>query len=303
MSKKNLYLGGILILLIIAAVVYQWPFAEWRSGLGKPKNFLAGIDAYKIDKIEIAKGGATVGLERQGDKWKIAGEKDFFAAPDAAAGLQKGLVEIVKADLELASSNKEKKGDFNTDDSGIKVKLIRGGDAAAEFAVGRRSNDFTGAYISEMNSDNTYKINYDIFSLFNRNEWRDLTIFSFDKEKIDKIRFQYPDREFTAEKNDGKWIVAIPQKTDIDQEKIGKVLETISALAAEEIPEQNFSGTGLEKHSIIIQVSGENINGTLMIGDKNKDGFYYAKKGNSDNIYLISGAARDGLHKKMEDLK
>lgn len=303
MSKKNLYLGGILIILIAAAVIYQGPFAQWRSGLGKPKNFLAAVDFAKINKIEIVKGGETIILDKQGDKWKIAGEKDFFAAPEAAAELKNGLNEIAKADLELASSNKEKKIDFKTDDSGTRVKLMYDGITAAEFIIGNRSNDFRGAYISEINSDSTYKINYDLFSIFNRDEWRDLTIFAFNKENINKIRFQYPDREFTAEKKDGKWLIAIPQKMDVNQDKVEKILDVIASLQAEEIPEQKFAGTGLEKHNIIIQVSGASVNGVVMLGDKNKDGQYYAKKGDSDNIYLISGAARDELNKKMEDLK
>lgn len=303
MSKKNLYLGGILILLIIAAVIYQGPFAEWKSGLSKPKNFLAKIDASKIDKIEIIREGKTIELDKQGDKWKIAGEKDFFAASDAVADLQNKLSEMAKADLDLASSNKEKKADFKTDGSGTKVKLMNGNNIAAEFIAGNRSNDFAGAYIAEINSDNTYKINCDIFNTFNRDEWRDLTVFSLDKEKINKIRFQYPNREFTIEKKDGKWSITIPQKMDINQDKIVKILDAISSLKAEKIPEQNFAGTGLEKHGIIAQIYGENIDSTVMIGDKNKEGLYYAKKGDSDNIYLLSEEQRKELNKKIEDLK
>lgn len=291
------------MLLIIAAVVYQGPFAEWRSGLSKPKNFLAKIDASKIDKIEIIREGKTIELDKQGDKWKIAGEKDFFAASDAVADLQNKLSEMAKADLDLASSNKEKKADFKTDGGGTKVKLINRNDTVAEFILGDRSSDYLGAYIAEINSGNTYKINCDIFDLFNRDEWRDLTIFAFDKEKINKIRFQYPDREFTVEKKDGKWSVATPQKMDINQDKIEKILDVVSSLRAEEIPEQNFAGTGLEKHSIIVQISGEGIDSAIMTGGKNKDGQYYAKKGDSDNIYLISGEQRDELNKKIEELK
>lgn len=303
MSKKNFYLGGILILLIAASILYKGPFIKWKNGSNKPKNFLAGINADSIDKIEIVKAGKTVVLEKQGDNWKIAGEKNFSVSTKTAADLKNGLGEMAKAELDLASSNKEKKIDYKTDDSGTKIKLMNGNYIAAEFTVGNRSNDFVNVYISQANSKNTYKIAYDVYNLFNKDEWRDMSIFSLDQTKINKIRFQYPDREFTAEKKDGKWAITVPRKMNVSQEKIQNVLSEFAALRAEKIPEQKFSGTGLEKHNLIVQVSGDGIDVTLMIGDKSKDGFYYVKKGDSDNIYLISGAARDDLNKKMEDLK
>ncbi len=69
MDKKTLRLGGILIILIVLAYLYQGPLKEWRAGLGKPKNFLASVDAGQINKIEIIQKEKTVVLEKQGDKW------------------------------------------------------------------------------------------------------------------------------------------------------------------------------------------------------------------------------------------
>ena len=83
----------------------------------------------------------------------------------------------------------------------------------------------------------------------------------------------------------------------------------MSNLSTVQIPAQTFEGTGLEKHTIIIQVMGDDIDNTLMIGDvksidaEGEDELYYVKKGSSDNIYLITKEQRDELERKIWQFK
>lgn len=313
MNKKNFTLGGALIILVALAYLYQGPIKEWRQDSGKPKNFLAIVDVEQIDKIEIIKNEEVTVLEKAGERWKIGGTKDFYVKDELVSSLKSGLDEAVEADIELVSGNKEKKSDFQTDlENGVNVKLSQGDQAIADFIVGKRAVDFTSTYISELESDNTYIITADISGVFNYIDWRDKTIFAFDKEKISKIRFQYPDREFTITKTlehentetaEYGWEGALPYKFSIDQKKIDVILDIMSNLTAVEIPGQNFEGTGLEKNLIIAQVYGEGIDNILMIGDANEDELYYAKKGDSDNIYLIVKEQRDELDKRIGDFK
>jgi hypothetical protein len=310
MNKKTLKLGGILIILIALAYLYQGPLKEWRENSGKTKNFLAEVDASQIDKIEITKGEKTTTLEKYDNKWKIGGAKDFYVQQDAAESLVKGLQNAAKAKLDLASNSKEKKSEFQTDkENGVHIKLIQGGQTTADFIVGKRAMDFTSTYVSQPESDNTYSIKADLYGVFGRSDWYDKTIFSSDKEKINKIRLQYPypDREFTAEKTavDGvdAWEGTMPYKFNVNKDKIDKILDLMSNLTAAEIPEQKFEGTGLEKHLIIAQATGEGIDNILMIGGDNGEELYYVKKSDSDNIYLIAKEQRDELDKKIEDLR
>ncbi len=218
------------------------------------------------------------------------------------------LQDAAKAEMDLISKSKEKKSEFHTDEeSGICVKLIQGGQTTVDFIVGKRAMDFTSAYISQPESDNTYSIKADLYSVFGISDWYDKTIFSSDKEKINKIRLQYPDREFTAEKTavDGvdAWEGTMPYKFNVNKDKIDKILDIMSNLTATEIPEQKFEGTGLEKHLIIAQATGEGIDNILMIGGDNGEELYYAKKSDSDNIYLIAKEQRDELYKRIDDLR
>jgi len=140
-------------------------------------------------------------------------------------------------------------------------------------------------------------------NVFVREEWRDLAILSFSQDQASSIRFQYPSRQFTVEKKDNKWAGTLPKPFSVTESKITDVLGVLANLQAEKIPAQDFKGTGLEKNNIIIQVKGDGFDNILMIGDCTKDNLCYAKRGDSDNIYLISKANRDALDKKFTDLK
>jgi hypothetical protein len=303
MNKKTLILGGALIILIALAYIYQGPLRQWRANLGKPDNFLAKIDTEQISKMEIIKDSQTTILERESEKWKVGGTNDFYVKDSVIDNAIQSLKKAAEGELRLVSSNKEKKSVFKTDESGIRVKLYQAGELAADFIIGKTGSDFVSTYISLPDADNTYAVKANLFSSFNQNEWRDRTIFSSDKEKIAKIRFQHPNREFAVEKVEGIWQGTSPYKFDVDENKIDKILNIMSNLTAVKIPEQNFEGTGLDKRDIIVQATGEGIDNTIMIGDENDEGYYYAKRADSDNIYLISKWQRDELNKQIWELK
>jgi hypothetical protein len=308
MSKKNLILGGIFIVLLSLVYFYQGPWQGIKERKGKMENFLAKIDAERIDKIEIKGLSGETLLEKTGDRWKIGGTKDFYAGKASIESAIKSLKEAGKADISLASERADKKADFKVDEeNGTLVSLYREGNEVLKIVLGKPSNDYTGSYISRLDDDNTYIVKPNL-SAFELGRWHDTAIFSSPKDDINKIRFQYPRNEFTLEKIDGQWKGVAPNAFDVDEKKILEVLNIMSSLNAADIPEQKFEGTGLEKNLIIVQASGEGVDNTLMVGNKFEGGdpeedLFYAKPGNNDNIYLIHKHERDQLDKKIQDLR
>lgn len=309
MSKKNLFLGGILLVLIFFAYIYNGPFQTWEQNKGKPDNFLTNVNLEKINKILISKNGKETALELVGDKWRIAGTKDFYVKDDVMSTAIDSLKKAQSDDLELVSENKEKKNKFETGDNGIDLKLQDGDNLIEEFIIGKTGNDFKSSYISSPKDDKTYLVNAPLNSSFGKKDWYDKTIFSGDKKNINKIRFQYPDREFSIEKQDEKWTGVSPYKFNVSEEKIKDILNIMSNLNSPLIPEQKFEGSGLEKNSIIVEASGDGFSNVLMVGDaykpegSDKIAYYYAKKGSSDNIYLITKEQKENLDKHIWELK
>ena len=306
-------LGAILIILLVIAYIQQGPWRQWRENKNKVDNFLAGLNMDEVDRIEITSSNQTTALIKESDeRWKVDGAKDFYVNETVISDLINALKQAAESEIEIVSTNKEKKSNFQTDlENGIRVVLKDGEEAAADFVVGKNANDYRRVYVSRPNDGSTYVLKTSLRNAVSRKDWRDRTIFSVDKEKINKIRFQYPTREFTIEKKDGKWEGILPYKFKVDEDKIKEVLDIMSNLSAVKIPEQKFEGTGLEKHLIIVEATGDGIDNVLMVGegsreDKDESGmplYYYAKRGDKDNIYLITRGQKEELEKRIRDLK
>lgn len=301
MTKKNLILGGILIILIALAYIYQGPLKKWQANLGKPKNIFSKVDIAKVNKIEINNNKKIVNLEKEDGKWKINGTKNLYLSESQASMIEKILSDSQKENLELVSANKENKKEFNTDGSGTTIRLMDAGKELINFVVGKEGSE-GGSYISQESIKETYFIKQEL-AFFRNEEWGDKIIFNSAKDKITKLRLQYPDSELIFEKKGDNWEAIKPKKFNSNKDKINKIIDVMANLTAVKLPEQTFKGTGLEKHLIIAEADGDEIKNILMVGDKNNEGFYYAKRGDSDIVYLISQADRDALNHKIEDFK
>lgn len=311
-NKKNLVLIVILILLIAVAYFYNF---DWNKRENEKNNFLSGLDFNNVDKMEVTRGTSTSTLLRGGDSWKVDGTKGFYIRDSLAEDLGKNLSELVKVHFELISENPEKQEIYHSNkDNGSRVKWYENGGEVADFVIGRLdSPTMSHTYVSEIDSDKTYLAkNVVLTDLFLEKDWRSKVIFLNNKESINKIRFQYPDKEFSVEKKyvDGesyKWEGAESNFFEGNNEKIDKIVNIMSKFIAIKIPEQNFEGTGLDNHSIIVEASGDGFSNIIMIGSKDgKDGdneLYYAKKADADNIYLISKNERDALEVSVDELK
>jgi hypothetical protein len=302
MSKKNLILGGILIVLVVFAWIWSGPLQDWKQIKHAEKSFLSGVNLAAINKIIIDKNGQRTELDKSADTWTINGVKNFGVDKTAAGALNSALSEIGTLPLETVSANADKKSSFGTDDQGVKVEIEQNG-ATFDLVIGKATPDYAGTYLAQPDFGKTYQIALDLNSLLARDDWRDLTVFSFLKERTNKVRFQYPGQQFVVEKINNKWAGTQPKKFIVTDDKVNAVLGVLEKLTAVKIPAQSFANTGLEKHAIIVQATGDGFDNTIMIGDCTKDNLCYAKTAANDNIYLISKADRDALNKKMTDLK
>lgn len=304
MTKKNIILAIALFVLIGVAYAYEVPYQKWKIESDKPVNFLSVIKADQLSKIEITAEGKTTTLEKIENRWKISGTKSFYVGEATASYLDDKLKQAVDSDLEIASQVKEKQASFATDEAaGVNVKLYQGDSQVANFYVGKMGSDYNSTYISPANSSMTYSVGANLYNAFNPGDWYDKSIVAVAQDKINKIRFQYPNREFAIEKKADNWEGTAPRKFTVKAEKATEVLELFSSFMADSIPEQKFEGTGLDKNLIIVQVTGEGVNETVMVGTANKEGKYFAKKANSDNIYLITKEQKELLDKEIKELQ
>jgi hypothetical protein len=308
MSKKNLILGGILVLLVAIAYIYQGPTRTWQEKRSDKINFFEDLNIDEVDKISVNRNGEIEILEKIGERWKIFGTKDFYVKQIFSDNIIKSLKNAKESKFELVSSNVDKKTEFVTDESGIIVKLFTNSEEVLEFTIGKMGVNYFDTYVSKKDIIETYSVESGLYS-FGIEDFRDDIIFASKKDSVSKLRFQYPNREFTLEKINDEggdlWKGSLPYEFDINQENVDKILDVMSDLSAVKIPEQSYEGTDLDKSLIIIQATGDGVDNTIMIGaQSNEDGGgFYVKRGDSDNIYLITKEQKEILDKRIEDFK
>ncbi len=303
MSKKNLYLAAILLVLAASAYLYRGPFRDWQDSADQAENFLSGLKFSEIDRIEIARGTSTTAIVMGANGWLVEGGKGFPASPAAMSALESALNDAFESTAVLASDNRDKRSEYGTDESGSRVKLMKGGDTLGDFIVGELSSeDYQSTYISRPDNDETILVKASLRFAFDRDEWRDDMVTAGSAESVDRIRFQRGKDEVVIEKKDGAWAAVKPRSVPLAAEKVDSLVRTLVGLRAKSIPAQNFTGTGLEKNQLIVQATGAGFDQVVMFGNKTGGG-YYAKPGNKDLIYIVSESDRSALDKKIDDLK
>lgn len=302
MTKKNLILGGILIALVAAAYIYQGPMQAWKKKMNQPKNFFSSIDMDNLDKIEIKQDDKSTVLEKNGDKWAVAEQKSFSVKKEIMDEVIQKLKDAEQASLELVSTNKDKKADFRLGAEGITV-MLQAKQKQLKLLIGKTGPDYKSTYVAEEGQDRSYLLPLSLETIFSMEDWRDKTIFNTDSAKISKVRFQTAKKQFVIEKNKDKWEGISPKKFGVNQDKMAKILENMSKMEAAAIPEQNFKGTDLDKAKLIIQATGDGIDNTLMVGRSNGKDQYFAKRSDSDNIYLITKDQFNALNQTESSLK
>ena len=323
MSKTTLRLIIILIVLWGAAYIYKGPMNNQGSSGNNPTNLLVDVNTETISEIQVNRDGVITILKKEGNKFKIDGTKNFYVNEETSEKILEGIENAKLATLELISSEEDKKTEFGTAENGISVSFIDESGEAVNVIVGKLANNFIDTYISLPQTPDTYSIGENLVKLFDRDDWKDKTMFKNNSSKVTKVRLQYPNTQYVMEKINDKWEVVEPSKFNVNQSAIEEIVKVMTDLKAVQIPAQTFEGTGLEKHTLIVQVTGEEIDNTIMVGDQKplldtpndnkKNPFsqvnteekelFYAKKGDSDNIYLISKEDKDALDKTIQELQ
>lgn len=296
--SKNIILFLALIALMTTTWVYQGPYQQWQHKRKLPVNFMK-LNG-QINRLEIVKGKTKISLAKEGDNWRVYGQEGkFFANPVQMKTLVQALNDLGAAELEVASNNPKKQVDFMIVGQEALQITLKSDKAETKFNVGKPTANYNGSYVGRDGDMKTYRLNsVNLQPLFGRMEWRDYSLFNLDSKQPNFLRLHYPDHEIKLTMRAGKWSDD-KGNSGYDKTQIDKLAGTLVGLSAVEIPKQDFKPTGLDKPAMIIELKGDGYDETLMLGKKGTKKTYYAKKGSSDNIYLLSSVDYETLARKL----
>lgn len=292
---KNLVLLLIAGLLLAGAWAYSGPFKAWQEKRQEPKNPLSTLVVKDLKTIIVNQDKQKTKLVKSNGQWQVdEGKKVKFPATKSLMELiETTLASSTESKLELVSTNKARQNDFQVAGKEAINVSFETADKNFEMSIGKVTSDYQGSYLAFAGDTKTYKLaTQNMRYLLERTEWRDLAIFDQGQKSTTKLRLQYPNKQLLLEKKGQLWQAG---KSQYQGEDVDKLTQIMAQLKAAKIPVQDFKDSGLDKPTLIIEVSGDGFDNTLMIGKSTKDKLYYAKTANLDNLYLISQADHDSL--------
>ena len=213
----------IVALLVLIGVVLIFKFSDKKEKTFRSK--VVEIDPYEITAMEISdpKKGQFFRVEKLDSlNWKLNYDgKEYSGDRD---GIIDALHRLDDINTDFIASTKESKWDEYqvSDTTGIRVKLFQDGDIVEDIYIGKFSYkmnqqqqmnpnqqqqpDLT-SYVRPESEDNVYAFKGVLRMSFAvaPGHFRNKSAISQKFEKISKLTYKYPEKEFSIDKMDGRW--------------------------------------------------------------------------------------------------
>ncbi len=310
---------GILFLVIVALSLYLILRHSDRTHYELPE--IAPVKTDQISKIEIAKSGGSIVIEKKDDdRWVISPE-GYPAGTDRIKGMLGAIGDLSLTALVSQSGNYNR---YDLDEEHkIVVKAWAGSQLQREFEVGKAVSSFQHTFVKLPKDDRVYHATGNFRSRFDQtaDALRDKGVLSFDEAEIKEIRItrdksvlsfarvdepEAPSEEVkdteTAKPEGQKTGWKTPEGQPGDETELKRLLTALSALRCEQFmnelrkedlknPTHTFALKGGEEHSLSLFAKRESD------GDK-----YPAISSGSTYPFLLPEWQVDTLTKKLDQL-
>lgn len=203
MKKRNLLLGGLLVLLLLAILLPK----VLPDNKGYP-DALAVIDTSRVERVELVKGSDATTLEKRNGVWTVT--RPVLRAADPAA-VQRMLDAL--ADLRVAAKVQDNAGNaedarFELDDAkALRVSVKAAGETVLEARFGKASSDFSSGFARYESDPVVYRTAQNLGSRLSaqRSRWIDKTIFKTEADNLATVALERADGELAFENRDSLW--------------------------------------------------------------------------------------------------
>lgn len=290
MNRKTTYLlfGLLIVLLGLWGSQNRWRVKRAAKEATR-QPLVENFQPAAVDAIEILPGKNRGKLQalRQDGGWMLMGAPPLPADPVAVDRLTKA---IGRATINsVAALTRDNLGEFGLgEEQRATVRLLGGGATRYEFWLGKSSEDFLSTYATRLNDPKIYYVEG-----FTREdiaqEWRDLAVLQFDREKATQIAYAQPRNGFTlARVTNNEWTLdGRPVKADA----IKELIRELSNLRAEDMmtTHATFTPTGAT-----IEINTPSGTQALLIGPSHRDGGVFVKT-TTDYVYTLSKKIKEKI--------
>lgn len=308
---------SLLVLLVLAlglgAYIY---FVEMRrtpeDSIVKKDKVFAGLDAAKIDELEIkSAGGDVTKLKKNGGNWQIVG-------PETADADQTEVGNIVSAlgALEITRVVEEKPADakpFGLDVPRISVTARSAGATPRTLDIGSKTPTGSDLYAKIDGQPRVVLIGASSEDQMNRTTFdlREKAVLKFARDNADSLKLEPAGGPVvTIAKKGSDWRLSAPVDSKADTSTVEGVLSKVSQSkmkaiekASDPLKPEEAKKFGLDKPQTIATVGVGSTRASLAIGAKKDDGTVYARDLSRPMVFTVESSLVDDLKKTGDDLR
>ncbi len=306
------------LLLLLAAIVggIVIYFLEIKPGTprddGKDKPAeTASKDAVNFKREDIAaisltRGGETVSLESEGDKWLIK-QPVAAAADDTALNSLIGDIVSARIEREFANPSADALKEYGLATPAVKLEVRLKDGKTHQIELGGKDPLGSSAYARFDGSKNVVLTGASLLTNADKplKDWRDRSLLGASEYDLTSLKVTNENGSFELGKKGTEWAITSPISADAEANEVNSLIgDLTSAKAAEIVSEtsEDLPKYGLDKPKISVSAKTNNGDKSIQIGAKTEEQ-YYAKVAGSTQILKIESALYDKLNVKLSALR
>jgi hypothetical protein len=174
--------------------------------------------------------------------------------------------------------------------------------------VGKPGPDYQSTYVRDVGSGDVVLAPGYLRAVFDRGSrtWQDRTVFSLEPDTIDEMKIDRPGAAATLKRHaGGGWYISEPESAACDESRATRLVRTLAYLRCDELAGRMpspASGLAEPDSAVGFRTSG-GLREELIFGNRNENGQTYAKRTDSDIIYLLSSHRVDALLPRPDELR
>jgi hypothetical protein len=302
-------LKSFLALLAVAALLAGYLYYDSKREPGdskKQEKVFAGVLSDKIERVTVkAAGGDQTTVEKQGTAWQMTQPAAVAADEAELSGITSNL-----ASLEVQRVVDEQPTDlkqYGLDPARIEVTFKFAG-KDQKLLLGQKTPTGSDLYAKVPDKPRVFLVSAYLESTFDKSTFalRDKTILKIDREKVDRMEVETPDRTLKLAKQGTEWRITSPVEARADfgavEGIVGRLnttpMKSIAAPDAADLKEY-----GLDKPAATVRVTSGSAQAGLAIGKSAGEGVVYAKDLSRPMVFTVETALFDEMKKPADDFR
>jgi len=302
-------LRSLLVLLVVAAALGGYLYYDSKREPGdekKQEKVFAGVVSDKIERVTLkSAAGDQTTIEKQGAAWQVTQPAPVAADEAEVSGITSNL-----ASLEVQRVVDDQPTDlkqYGLDPARIEVAFKFAG-KDQKLLLGQKTPTGTDLYARVQDKPRVFLVSSYLETTFNKSSFdlRDKTILKIDREKVDRMEIETPDRTLKVAKQGADWKIAAPVDARADfgavEGIIGRLntapMKSVAAADATDLKEY-----GLDKPAATVRVTSGSAQAGLAIGKSAGEGVVYAKDLSRPMVFTVESALLDELKKPVDDFR